>query len=86
MVFLYAAAIIVSTLVVASGGYDIQTSITATLATLGNIGPGFALVGPVFNYDFFPDYVTAWLSFVMLLGRLEIYTVLVLFTRSFWKR
>ncbi len=86
MVFLYAAAIIVSTLVVASGGYDIQTSITATLATLGNIGPGFALVGPVFNYDFFPDCVTAWLSFVMLLGRLEIYTVLVLFTRSFWKR
>ncbi len=86
MVFLYSASILVSTLVVAAGGYDIITSITATLATLGNIGPGFSLVGPSFTYGFFPPWIAAWLSFVMLLGRLEIYTVLVLFTRHFWKR
>ncbi len=86
MVFLYAAAILASSIVVASSGYDIITSLTATLACLGNIGPGFGRVGPAFTYEFLPDYVTAWLSFIMLLGRLEVYTVLVLFTRSFWKK
>jgi len=86
MVFLYSGTIVVSTLVVAVGGFDILTGISATLATLGNIGPGFGRVGPAFTYSFFPDWIKAWLSFAMLLGRLEIYTVLVLFTRSFWRR
>ena len=86
MVFLYMGAIIISTLVVAAGGFDILTSLTSTLATLGNIGPGFARVGPAFNYAFYPSWIKAWLSFVMLLGRLEVYTVLMLFTRSFWRR
>lgn len=86
MVYLYIASILVSTLVVSAGGYDILTSLSATLATLGNIGPGFNLVGPVCNYGFFPDWLKLWFFFVMMLGRLEIYTVLVLFTRSFWKR
>ncbi len=86
MVFLYFGFAIVSTLVVSFAGYDIITSLTATFATLGNIGPGFHLVGPMFNYGFFPDWIKLWLFFVMLVGRLEVYTVLVLFTRSFWKR
>ncbi len=85
MVFLFFVSVIVSTVVVAAGGYDIVTSLSATLASLGNIGPGFGLVGPVNNYAFFPDAIKAWLSFVMLLGRLEIYTVLVIFTRAFWR-
>ncbi len=85
MVILYLVSMIVSTFVVSTGGYDILTSLSATLATLGNIGPGFALVGPVFNYAFFPDYIKVWLSFIMLLGRLEIFTVLVIFTKSYWK-
>lgn len=86
MVFLYLTSILVSTLVVAWGGYDILTSLTATLATLGNIGPGFSLVGPACNYAFFPPWIQLWLFFMMLLGRLEVYTVLLIFTRSFWKR
>lgn len=86
MVFLYFLSIIVSTLVVAASGFDLLTSLTATLASLGNIGPGFGKVGPAFTYAFFPDGTTLWLTFVMLLGRLEIYTVLVLFTRTFWER
>jgi trk system potassium uptake protein TrkH len=86
MVFLFLISVVVSTLVVASGGYDILTSLSATLACIGNIGPGFGLVGPVFTYSFFPAYIKSWLSFTMLLGRLEIYTVLVLFTRAFWRR
>lgn len=85
MVFLYAASIIVSTVVVAAGGFDVMTSLTATLATLGNIGPGFGLAGPACTYGPFPEWILSWLSFMMILGRLEVYTVLVLFTRSFWK-
>lgn len=86
MVYLYIAYILISTLVVSAGGYDILTSLSATLATLGNIGPGFNLVGPVCNYGFFPAWLKLWFFFTMMVGRLEMYTVLVLFTRSFWKR
>ncbi|PKK88888.1 MAG: potassium transporter [Candidatus Wallbacteria bacterium HGW-Wallbacteria-1] len=83
--FLYIMALLFTTLVVASAGYDILTSFSTSLATLGNIGPGFAMVGPTMNYQFFPDYVIWFLSFVMLLGRLELYTVLILLTGKFWK-
>jgi len=86
MAFLYLGSAFVSTLVVAAGGYNIETSLTATMACLGNIGPGLALVGPTCNYSFMPAWLLSWLSFMMLLGRLEVYTVLVLFTRSFWRR
>lgn len=86
MVFLYLVTAFVSTMVVATGGYDIMTSLTGTMACLGNIGPGFSLVGPAYNYSFLPPYLHWWLSFVMLLGRLEVYTVLVLFTKAFWRR
>lgn len=86
MVWLYLCTIIISTLVVAWGGYDIMTSLSATLATLGNIGPGFSLVGPMFNYAFFPDWIKLWLYVMMLVGRLEVFTVFVIFTKAFWKR
>ncbi len=86
MVFLYLMAAFASTLVVAAFGYDILTSLSATMACLGNIGPGFGLVGPSCNYAFMPGPLKTWLSFMMLLGRLEVYTVLILFTRAFWRR
>lgn len=85
LVFLYIAVMIVSFLVVGLGGYDVVTSVTATLANLGNIGPGLGPVGPTGNYSFFPWWIKLWLTFVMLVGRLEVYTVLVLFTRRFWR-
>ncbi len=85
LVFLYFAFMILSFVIVSLGGYEITTSVTATLATLGNIGPGLALVGPAANYSFFPWWIKLWLSFAMLVGRLEVYTVLVLFTKRFWK-
>lgn len=84
-VFLYLCTLFATFLVVASGGYDIVTSLTATLATLGNIGPGFGLVGPMDNYGHFPDYITAVLSLAMMTGRLEVYTVLLLLTPRFWR-
>jgi len=83
LVFLYFGIMVVSVLLIGIAGYDITTSLTATLANLGNIGPGLALVGPAANYSFFPWWIKIWLSFIMLAGRLEVYTVLVLFTKTF---
>ncbi len=83
--FLYVFLLGVITLVVASASNDIVTSFSTALVTLGNIGPGFGKVGPTDNYSFFPDYVKWVLSFAMMAGRLEIYTVLILFAPSFWK-
>lgn len=67
-------------------GLDFDTAVGATIATLGNIGPGIGEVGPVENYA---DLHTGakWISsFMMLLGRLELFTVLILFSPSFWKK
>ena len=83
-IVLYIVALIFIALVVSSGGHDILTSFTASLATLGNIGPGFGFVGPTDNYAFFQDYIKIFLSFAMMLGRLEIYTVIVIIFPSFW--
>ncbi len=84
MVSLYFFLLLVVTIVVASAGNTILTSFSTALVTLGNIGPGFGMVGPTENYAFFPDYVKWFLSIIMMVGRLEIYTVLVLFTPIFW--
>ncbi|MFA6451727.1 MAG: TrkH family potassium uptake protein [bacterium] len=73
-------------LVVAAFGHDVLTSVTATAATLWNIGPGLSLVGPLQNYSLFHPFIKIFLSFLMVLGRLEIFTVIVLFSRAFWKR
>jgi trk system potassium uptake protein len=85
-VFLYIFLLLLTALVVATAGNDIITSFSTALVTLGNIGPGFGRVGPTLNYYFFPDYLKWFLSFIMALGRLELYTVLVLFTPIFWRR
>jgi trk system potassium uptake protein TrkH len=67
-------------------GYDTLTSISAAVATVGNIGPGFSHVGPVDNYHFFTSTDKLVLAAAMILGRLEFYTVIILFSRTFWKR
>jgi len=67
-------------------GLDFETSIGSVAATLGNIGPGIGSVGPVSNYSEIPITGKWFLSFLMLLGRLELFTVLVLFSRVFWKK
>ncbi len=83
--FLYIVTILLVTFVVSTADIDIVTSLTTALATVGNIGPGFGRVGPSGNYAFYPDYVKWMLSLAMLVGRLEIYTVLVVLTPTFWK-
>lgn len=84
--FLYIMTVLLTAFVVALAGHDVLTAFTAALATVGNIGPGFGMVGPAENYAFFQDYVKWFLSFSMLAGRLELYTVLVIFTPLFWRK
>ena len=72
-------------LVVAGAGYDLVTAISTALTAIGNVGPGLAAVGPYENFAHFPDVVKGVLCAVMLLGRLEIFTLLVFFSREFWR-
>jgi trk system potassium uptake protein TrkH len=83
---LYIMLLVITTVVVASGGHDILTSFSSALVTVGNIGPGFGRVGPVENYQFYQDYIKWFLSFAMLVGRLEVYTVLILFSGALWRK
>ncbi len=85
-VFLYITALLVTTTIVAAGGHDILTSFSTALATVGNIGPGFAKVGPACNYAFFQPAIKWFLSLAMLMGRLEIYTFIILLVPEFWRR
>lgn len=67
-------------------GLEFESAVGAVAACLGNIGPGLANVGPVFNYGHVPDSGKWALSFFMLLGRLELFTVLILFSSHFWRK
>ncbi len=66
-------------------GRDMITAMTATLSMLSNIGPGLGLVGPTENYAFFTGIEKWAMSLVMMMGRLEILTVMVIFNRHFWR-
>lgn len=85
-VFIYMLILVVAVVVISSMGYDMDTSFGAAAASLGNIGPGMGLVGPVESYSHFPDAGKWFLSFLMLLGRLELFTILILFAPSFWRK
>ena len=65
---------------------DLETAVSSVVATLGGVGPGLSHVGPMENYAEIPLTGQAFLTFLMLLGRLELYTVLVLLLPSFWKK
>ena len=85
-VFLYAVSVLTTACICAFSGVGVMTSFTAALSTVGNIGPGFGRIGPVDNYHFFADWVKWFLSVAMIMGRLEVFTVMVIFTRAFWKK
>ena len=67
--------------------YDqpLMTAFGAVATALGNVGPGIGAVGPVDNFAHIPDLGKWFLSFLMLLGRLELFTILILFTPYFWR-
>jgi trk system potassium uptake protein TrkH len=82
---LYAAFFLGASLLVTALGVDIVTGTTAVIATLNNIGPGLAGVGPAQNFAALPGMAKLVLTFCMLAGRLELYTVAVLLSPAFWK-
>jgi trk system potassium uptake protein TrkH len=83
---LYLGLFIVSTFIMASMGVDVVTSFASVAACIGNIGPGLGAVGPADNYAHIPLLGKWLLIFCMLLGRLEIYTVIILFVPEFWRK
>ncbi len=82
----YIILLITGVIVIAFLGYDLESSFGAVAATLGNIGPGIGAVGPMENFAHFPDFGKWFLSLFMLIGRLELFTVIILFSPTFWKK
>ena len=72
-------------LVVSMNGFDIISSLAISASSIGNIGPGLGIIGPTSNWASLNDITKYLATFCMLLGRLEIFTVLILFSRSYWK-
>ena len=85
-ILLFALTILVGTLVLLPVCPDFATAASSAAASLANTGPGFSAVGPSFNYAFFPAFHQVFLALLMIAGRLEILTLLVLFLPSFWRR
>ena len=82
---LYMLSFVVGMLVFALLGLDFQTALGAAASTVGNVGPALGDLGPVNNYSGLPAAAKWWSSFLMLLGRLELFTVLILLTPFFWR-
>lgn len=85
--FIYFLLTALSTLALAAMGLDAETAFSAVAATIGNVGPGLGGVGPVETYQVIPPAGQVILSLLMVIGRLEIFTVLVVFlpeSRRIW--
>jgi trk system potassium uptake protein len=85
-VFVYVSCIVVFTLLLTLSGADVVTAFSAAVASMNNTGPGLAQVGPASNYAVLNDFQTWVCSFAMLLGRLELFTLLVVLTPAFWRK
>lgn len=84
--FMYMVSIVSLTLVLAASGLDVVTAFSAVVACINNTGPGLGAVGPASNYATLNEFQAWALSFTMILGRLEIFTLLVVLTPVFWRR
>ena len=84
-VFLYFSIVAITALVTAASGYDLFSSFSAAVSITGNIGTGFGMIGPFQNFHAFPDHLKLFYSLVMIAGRLELWTVFVLFTPEYWR-
>lgn len=84
--FLYAIIAIISILVMMGLGVGFLESVGTVVSSMGNMGPGLGTCGPAYSWSALPEASKWLLSFLMLLGRLELFTVLLLFTSDFWKK
>ena len=83
---IYLASIISLTLILASSGLDFVTSFSTVVACINNLGPGLNQVGPAATFEGLTDFQTWVCSFTMLLGRLELFTLLIVFIPAFWRK
>lgn len=84
--FIYVASIVSLSFVLSFTGLDVLTAFSAIVACINNTGPGLGEVGPAHTYAVLSDFQTSVCSFAMLLGRLELFTLLVVLTPAFWRR
>lgn len=84
--FIYLVIIIISTLLMMAMGIGFEESIGCVISSIGNMGPGLGECGPAYSWSALPIAAKWLLAFLMLLGRLELFTVLLLFNPEFWKR
>ncbi|MFC2083645.1 TrkH family potassium uptake protein [Bacteroidota bacterium] len=82
----YIAIFIFGTLIMSMIGLDFISAVGSVATSLGNVGPAVGTVGPSYNFAHIPDLGKWFLTFLMLMGRLELFTVLIIFSPSFWKR
>ena len=80
------ATLVVFTMVLLFSGLDVVTACTAVIACVNNIGPGLGDVGPAVNYGGLTDFQTWVCTLAMMLGRLELLSVLVLLVPQFWRK
>jgi trk system potassium uptake protein TrkH len=85
-IFLYFGTVLVLTFAMLATGVDMVTAFTAIVASINNLGPGMGEVGPAVNFEPLTHTQTWICSAAMIIGRLEIFSVLVLFTATFWRR
>jgi trk system potassium uptake protein TrkH len=84
--FVYICCIVTMTLVLMASGLDVLTAFSAVVACINNTGPGLNQVGPATTYEVLSDFQTWVCTFAMLVGRLELFTVLIVFTPVFWRK
>lgn len=84
--FLYTVLIIIGVLIMMALGIGFMESVGCVVSSISNIGPGLGDTGPAYSWNALPDAAKWLLSFLMLLGRLELFTVLLLFTPEFWRK
>jgi trk system potassium uptake protein TrkH len=82
----YFLLVMAAAVVVAASGFDLITAISTALSAVGNVGPALGVAGPYASFSQFPVGVKLVLAFCMIAGRLELFTLLVLFSPSFWRR
>jgi trk system potassium uptake protein TrkH len=83
---MYGGTVIAMTMLLLATGLDAISAITAVLACINNMGPGLGVVGPSTTFTILTDFQTWVCTVTMLLGRLELFTMLVLFTPAFWRK
>ena len=83
---MYGSSIVVLVFLMTLSGLDLLTSLSAVMATLNNTGPGLGQVGPASTYALFTDFQIWLCTAAMLLGRLELFTIFVIFTPGFWRQ